>query len=88
LHAGGLPAPVAETQWQVPIAAGLDRWAKPIPVIALSARVSALVAVAKSFDGDVRVDLGRAEAGMPKKLLNRPEIGASIKKVRGGTVSQ
>lgn len=56
----------------------LPRWS--------GARVGLLEGGAQAFHGDVRVDLGRREAGMPEDLLHRAEVGAALEHMRGRAV--
>ena len=48
----------------------------------------ALITLLESFSRHVRVDLGRAEAGMAEELLHCPEVGAAIQQMRCGSMPQ
>ncbi len=50
--------------------------------------MSGRVSLFQSFAGDVRVNLGRADAGVSEDFLHTAQIGAAIEKVGGGGVPQ
>ena len=47
-----------------------------------------VVGLLHSLGGEMRIDLGRGEALVTQQLLDAPEIGTVVQKVRGETVSE
>src|SRR6218665_2831479 len=54
----------------------------------LRARMRGAVAGFQAFGGDVSVDLGRAQARVPKKLLHCTEVSTTVKQVCRGRVAK
>lgn len=56
--------------------------------VSLRARMRLHVLVLETFNGDVGVDLGRCEGGVPQHFLDAAEVRTRIKKMRRETVAQ
>ena len=61
---------------------------RPLGLPFLFAGMEAVVHLAQSLTGDVRVHLSGADTGMTEKFLNHAQVGAVLEQVRGETVPQ
>src|SRR5436309_2887424 len=60
----------------------------PWPATGSGARVRALVTAPQPLDRDVRVDLGRRQAGVAQHLLDAAQVGTALEQVRRRAVPQ